>query len=93
MERTEVYSRIDGERDYQDWRWENEIRDDGVPDKDKSPAEWLNYIEQHVSVAKTAVYYLNKEEVMNEIRKIATLAVRALEIHGCPERQIPEINE
>lgn len=34
---------------------------------------------------------LNREEVMNDIRKIAALSVRAMEIHGCPKRVIPEI--
>ena len=89
MERVDVYDRINGERDYQEWRWEKEIRE-GVPDEDKPPAEWLNYISQHLSVAETANYYFKKKDVMNEIRKIAALAVRAIEIHGCPERIIPQ---
>ena len=87
MKRKEVDERIDGERNYQDWRWEEKIRDDLVPDEDKAPAEWLNYIKQHLLVAETANYYLKKTDVMDEIRKIATLAVRAIEIHGCPERE------
>ena len=33
---------------------------------------------------------LNKQDVMSEIRKIAALAVRAMEIHGCPERVMPQ---
>ena len=90
MERVEVYERINGERDYQEWRWNSDLKEDRVPDEDKSPAEWLNYINQHLSVAETANYYFKKKDVMNEIRKIAALAVRAMEIHGCPERQIPE---
>jgi hypothetical protein len=90
MERHEVYDRINGERDYQDWRWEKEIREDRVPDEDKRPAEWLNYIKYHLEQAEVSNYMLKKEETMNEIRKIAALAVRAMEIHGCPERQIPE---
>ena len=93
MERKEVYNRIDGERDYQDWRWETDKREDRILDENKSPAEWLNYIKYHLEQGEISNYMLKKEETMNEIRKIATLAVRAIEIHGCPERIIPEINE
>jgi len=89
MEREEVYNHIDSEREYQDWRWDNGDRTDRVPDEEKSPAEWLNYIEYCLNEAKKANYFLNKEETMNNIRKIAGLAVRAMEIHGCPQRQIP----
>lgn len=90
MKRTNVYKLIDGERDYQDWRWEEEIREDRVPDEDKRPAEWLNYIKFHLEQAEVSNYMLKKEQTMEEIRKIAALAVRAMEIHGCPERKIPE---
>ena len=91
MERSDVYKLIDGEREYQNWRWEQEIREDGVPDEDKRPAEWLNYIKFHLEQAEVSNYMLQKEQTMEEIRKIAALAVRAMEIHGCPERKIPEI--
>lgn len=90
MERTDVYKLIDGEREYQDWRWEQEIREDRVPDEDKRPAEWLNYIKFHLEQAEVSNYMLNKQDTMAEIRKIAALAVRAIEIHGCPPRVIPE---
>lgn len=93
MERTEVYKLIDGERDYQDWRWTEEIKKDRVPDEDKRPAEWLNYIKYHLEQGEISNYMLSKEQTMSEIRKIAALAVRAIEIHGCPEREIPQVNE
>ena len=38
--------------------------------------------------AKNENYHLNKDATLVEIRKIAALAVRAMEIHGCPEREI-----
>jgi hypothetical protein len=88
MERTEVYKIIDGEREYQEWRWEKGIREDRIPDEDKPPAEWLNYIKYHLEQGEISNYMLNKEETMSEIRKIAALAVRAMEIHGCSPRQI-----
>ncbi len=92
MERKEVYKRIDDERDYQDMRWNNNLRSDEIPDEDKPVAEWLNYIEYHLDKAKNANYQLNKEESLAELRKVAALAVRAMEIHGCPERKINQPN-
>jgi len=86
LERYDVYKLIDDERNYQDQRWNTNLSEDDAPDKDKPVAEWLNYIEYHLGKSKTADYNLNKEESLSELRKIAALAVRALEIHGCPER-------
>ena len=82
MERTEVYKIIDGERDYQETRWDN-----SYPDEQKPPAEWLNYIKYHLERAEITNYELSKSDTMEEIRKIAALAVRAMEIHGCAPRR------
>lgn len=88
MERHDVYKNIDNERDYQDWRWNaNLLRQDDVPDNEKPVAEWINYIEYHLNKAKNENYQLEKENTLAEIRKIAALAVRCLEIHGCPQRK------
>jgi len=86
MERTEVYKLIDGERDYQDATWVARRTADGTPDEEKEVAEWINYIEFHLSKAKNAVYYLDKQSALAEVRKVAALAVRTMEIHGAPER-------
>jgi hypothetical protein len=92
MERREVYNAIDGERNYQDMRWNTNLREGDVPDEDKPVAEWLNYIEYHLGKAKEQNYHLNKNGALDELRKVAALTVRALEIHGCPKRQInPEV--
>lgn len=90
MERSEVYRNIDVERDYQDLRWGTRRRTEGTPDEEKPVAEWINYIEFHIGEAKREVYHLNTEEALAHVRKVAGLAVRALELHGCPEREIPE---
>jgi len=90
MEKQEVYNRVDGELEYQQQRWVVRREANGTPDESKPPAEWLNYIQEHVNQANKAVYNLDDEEAMAQIRKIAGLAVRALTIHGCPERVIPE---
>lgn len=88
MERKEIYNRLDGERDYQDANWGSRRQMDGTPDEEKPVAEWINYIECHVSKAKERVYHLDTNGATHELRKIAALAVRAMEIHGCPARQI-----
>lgn len=92
MERTEVYRLIDGERDYREQRWDNDTETRSgkgdVPDKEKSIAEWLNYIEFHLDEAKHAVYALEPKKAKASIRKIAALAVCAMEIHGAPERKL-----
>ena len=87
MERKDVYGCIDGERNYQDEVWGVRRSLDNTPDEDKPVAEWINYIEYHLSKAKDKVYHLNTKEALEELRKVAALAVRAMEIHGCPERQ------
>jgi len=86
MERKEIYKRIDGERDYQDASWGHRRTLDGTPDEEKPVAEWVNYIEYHVSKAKERIYHLDTKGATAELRKVAALAVRAMEIHGCPER-------
>jgi hypothetical protein len=90
MERQEIYNKINVERDYQDLRWSPRRKKNGTPDEQKPPAEWLNYIEFHLSKAKENVYLLNDEDALAEVRKVAALAVRCLEIHGCPDRIIPK---
>lgn len=90
MEREHVYKRIDAERKYQDLVWSGGQRNGDVPDEEKSVAEWLNYIEYHLSKAKDCNYHLSKEDALAELRKVAALAVRAMEIHGCPERRMPD---
>ena len=88
MERKEVYKRIDGERNYQDLTWVARRTLDGTPDEEKSVAEWINYMEFHLAKAKNEIYYLKTKDALAELRKVTALGVRAMEIHGCPERII-----
>lgn len=87
MDRSDVYKCINGERDYQDIRWNTNLRKNDVPNEEKPIAEWLNYIEYQLMKAKTENYRLSTETTLTAIRKIAALAVRCMEIHGCPERK------
>ena len=90
MEKNEVYERVDGELKYQDKRWVVRRDANDTPDESKPPAEWINYMQHHVNKANTAVYNLDDKEALAQIRKVVALGVRALMIHGCPEREIPD---
>ena len=90
MEKIEVYNRVDGELDYQELRWVVRRDANGTPDESKPPSEWISYMRQHINQANTGVYNLDDEEAMAQIRKVVALGLRALMIHGCPERIIPE---
>lgn len=87
MTRENVYRIIDAERNYQDLRWNQGLREDLTPDKDKSVAEWLIYMEVLISEAKKSVYHLKKDDALALIRKITAVGVAAMEIHGAPERE------
>lgn len=89
MEREEIYDRLDTERQYQDLRWTPRREKNNTPDESKPPAEWINYIEYHITRAKESVYLLNEQDALHEVRKVAALAIRCMELHGCPERVIP----
>lgn len=86
MERSEVYKKIDSEREYQIQRWASDLGENHVPDSEKKPAEWINYIEFCLDEAKRANYFLERKETLANIRKIAALAVACLEANGCPDR-------
>jgi hypothetical protein len=88
MERNEVHKIVDGELDYQDVKWVDRNVENGVPDEDKPVSEWVNYMEYHLSKAKAAVYHLNKDAALEEIRKVTALGTRTMMVHGCPERKL-----
>lgn len=91
MKRSEVYSLIDGEREYQDKQWPVEAygKGNGVS---ASPEGFLLVIEKLLSDARTAWVTTplpkDKDEAMNFIRKIGGTAVRAMEQHGAPARNV-----
>jgi hypothetical protein len=88
MERTEVYRRVDGERDYQD----SFITGKKFEDKIHSVEAEILMMSSYIRKAEDA-WTNNKgeEAALDVVRKIAGLAIRCLEHHGCPERQSPEL--
>jgi len=87
MDRLSVYELINGERDYQDKRWTSETTtSDGV----HSVEEWFVYIEDYVNEAKHILSRKPKQiadqEGMDIMRKVAAMAVCAMEQNGAPAR-------
>lgn len=80
MTRNEVYKLIDGEREYQERRWER-------PKHNHSATEYLVYVDHYVKTAFQRVSTQDGENGALEcLRKIAALAVAAMEEHGAPPR-------
>lgn len=91
MEKTDVYKVVDSELLYQDSQQIERDLLDGVPDSEKPVAEWLNYIEYHLSKAKDCIYHLDKDAALAEVRKVTALGVRTMMIHGAIARKSGEI--
>ena len=87
MKRDEVYKLIDGERAYQDRRWNDETTSSGGM---HTMEEWFVYIEDYVNEAKH-ILSRNPRQVADPLaqsimRKVASMAVCAMEQHGAPAR-------
>ena len=89
MERKDVYKLIDGERDYQNIKWNSETTtSDGI----HSVEEWIVYIEDYLDQAKHVLARESKQIAdtiaMDIMRKVAAMAVCAIEQHGTSARDI-----
>jgi hypothetical protein len=86
MKREQVYILIDDERDYQDKKW-------GV-NKLNSLEEWLVYIEDYLNETKHLLSRtsnsIDYDKAKCNIRKIAAMAVCALEQHTAISREQEE---
>lgn len=80
--RDRVYDIIDGERDYQDITW-------AASERALTPGEFLILFEEYVAKARSRwVKDHGDEALRNEFRKLAGIAVRALEAHGAVPREM-----
>lgn len=89
---TDVFKSIESERNYQDARWNPETTtSEGI----HSLEEWIMYIEDYLSEAKHIISRSARQEsdekVLHIIRKVAGMAVCAMEQHGAPPRPDFEI--
>jgi hypothetical protein len=83
VSRDEVFKLIDGERVYQDGKWPK-------PKHAHSPQEYLSYIETYAEQGRVTGSMEDNETAIPKqqviLRKIAALAVAAMEEHGAPAR-------
>lgn len=77
-----VYLLVDEERDYQD----SDPHGEGHDDISLSVADWLVFIEKKLNEAKDHVYSLDSHKAMGSVRKIAALAIAAMEHKPVPSR-------
>ena len=80
MDRKEVYSRIDTERDYQDLIWSGHTHEVGA---------YITMLRHYVTKAEQA-WTENQGDTpaLDVIRKITAIGVHCMEEHGVPERII-----
>ncbi|SRR6266550_5443932 len=81
--RSEVFRAIDGERDYQDSRQGNAARPN--IDDNRDLGSLITLIDVYVGKVKVGFagpHPSGKSEALEQLRKVAALAVLALEIHG-----------
>ena len=84
MKREDVYKLIDGEREYQNTRWE-----EGRPmiDAETPVAAWILYMETHLNLAKKEIYFLKKDVALEQIRKVTALGVACMENNDTKARK------
>jgi hypothetical protein len=83
--RSEVYSAIDSERDYQDAQRGNAKRHEGQPAM--TPGEYILCMEHALAEARSTWYRPDGgERSLESVRKVVALGVSAMEQHGAPRR-------
>lgn len=88
MNRQEIYKVLDGERNYQDFKWGSTLSGNRPGNGERSVDEFVLYMEGYMRDAvHHASHYAEKEKVLDSLRKVAGLAVSCFEQHGCPERK------
>ena len=82
MNRQEVYTIIDEERDYQDTKW-------GDPDKrPKQVGSWLTLMRYLLTEAEATWSITDGDQTaLDEIRKLAAVSVACMEQHGAVKRK------
>ena len=87
MKREDVYKLIDGEREYQNSKWNPDTTTSGGQ---HTPCDWLVYIQDYLT---EAIHMASRNPdpqattmVMNNIRKITAMGVAAMEQNETPPR-------
>lgn len=86
-DRKEIYSVIDGERDYQDKKWGSTFSSNEPGDGSRTLDEFALYISGYSDKLKSyCAEFGDKEEKLNIVRKVAALCVACMEQHGAIKR-------
>lgn len=84
ISRQEVFEHVNDEREYQDAKWP-------LPAHLHSMTEFAVYIENYITeifrIVSITDETVTHDQIMERFRKIAALAVAAMEQHGTPPRQ------
>lgn len=81
MNRDEVYAVIDGEREYQGFKWGS------GHDIQHTIGDWIVYIRHHLNEAERAHATCTDDiETLNQLRKVVALGVACFEQCGVPAR-------
>lgn len=87
MKRSEVYSVIDSERDYQDELWGDTLSGNRPGNGERSIDEFAVYIDGYTDdLVWLASHFSDGNQKLDVIRKIAGLCVACMEQHGAPMR-------
>jgi uncharacterized membrane protein len=89
MSREEVFKVLDGEREYQNSKWSPYHLTDGIPaDHTKSVGDFITYMDDYFRKAKEQyTTETGSRGALENLRKVAALAVACFERHGVPERK------
>lgn len=75
MNREQVFTLIDGEREHQNALPHHSHQQDA----NTSVAAWIIYMEHMLAAAKDRIYFLDQPAALEYVRKIAALAVACME--------------
>jgi hypothetical protein len=86
--REQVYRALDGERDYQDLRWN--AQKTTLSEGRHTLEEWIVYMEDYLAEAKHALSRnpapQAQELALPIVRKVTAMGVACMEQHGAPSR-------
>ncbi len=87
--RQEVFDAIISEREYQKKRWGERQPDGTLQERRSSVCDYLVYMKHYFEKAfATATTHLGNDRALDEVRKIASLAVACMEDNGCKSRNL-----
>ena len=87
MERSKVYELIDGEREYQDSKWPQDVWSN--VSNPLTVGEFVLLMEHYLTQAREIWIQEKKPNQMTTdlVRKVAGIAVNCMEQHGAPSRK------